>query len=156
MQPSIVVFEEGPNTVVHGFSLASFATRKDRWSMKFDVPTLDDLPTSYASHEIYTVTDPDEMAIAEPCADDIPYLKFKRRILGERVITKFAPLYATPAMYRQFGQQIVLRGERLPWAKEIVDECLRKLDTRHNPVRLVAFEKPAWVYGPVEKVSNGT
>ena len=137
-QPAIVIFEEGDDVVAHCFSLLPFAVYKDR-EIPFTGPTLDELPDAFTPSETHIVTSADEMAAVEVCPPGIPYT-LGRRVVGDRVIRHFGPMYATPMMYWQFAQQIVIKGKRNERAQAIVDdEILAKLDCTRNPARLAPF-----------------
>lgn len=136
--PAIVAFANGEDIAVHCFSLYPLAIHKTR-EIDFSGPTCDELVDAFASHEIHIVTNSSELAIVEPCPDDMPYATYPVP-LSAGYIASWAPTYASTMMYWQFRHQIILRGAAQPIAQGIADDILAKVDCGAIPTRLLPYQ----------------
>ena len=126
--PPYVIVEKDDvpgNIVMHAWDLHPLAIFKD---YNFDLlsPTASEFIGEVPWRQVYVVRSASEMVIAEPCAGQLDYARFKNRAYSKQDVVSWARhCFTARNQQLQFRQQIVLMGLGDPQAQGIANDLYR-------------------------------
>lgn len=120
MLPPYVIFEREKSVVMHAFDLQPLAIYKRR-ELDYRGPTASEIITMFSIDETHVVVSPDDVAIAEPASDDLPYGRFSKRKFSHQTVVNWGRHFTARIHHQQFRRQIVLIGKDNPTAWKIAN-----------------------------------